>query len=152
MSTRKSDLIDGVLSGIGRTAERSMRMNQGAAARLGVNATDMQVLQLLQSGPRTAGELAKLTGLTTASMTGLIDRLEKAEFVTRVRHATDRRRVLIHLNDGRARADIAPLYGPLLGTWRRALSAYTVEELTLITDFLARVEEGFDQALGSRED
>ncbi|MCC3314342.1 MarR family winged helix-turn-helix transcriptional regulator [Nocardia africana] len=100
---------------------------------------------------RSRGCGDRLTGLTTASMTGLIDRLEKAEFVTRVRHATDRRRVLIHLNDARARADIAPLYGPLLGTWRRALSAYTVEELTLITDFLARVEEGFDQALGPQE-
>ncbi|MFE2996596.1 MarR family winged helix-turn-helix transcriptional regulator [Nocardia sp. NPDC059246] len=152
MSTRKTDLIDAALAGIGRTAERGMRMNQSAAARLGINATDMQVLQLLQSGPRTSSELAKLTGLTTASMTGLVDRLEKAGFVTRVRHAADRRRVLIHLNDARARADIAPLYGPLLGTWRRALSAYTVEELTLITGFLTRVEEGFDKELGPQAD
>ncbi|MEV6097107.1 hypothetical protein [Nocardia sp. NPDC051981] len=60
--------------------------------------------------------------------------------------------VLIHLNDARARADIAPLYGPLLGTWRRALSAYTVEELTLIADFLTRVEEGFDKELGPHAD
>ncbi|MFE3255707.1 MarR family winged helix-turn-helix transcriptional regulator [Nocardia sp. NPDC059091] len=152
MSTRKTDLIDAALAGIGRTAERGMRMNQSAAARLGINATDMQVLQLLQSGPRTSSELAKLTGLTTASMTGLVDRLEKAGFVTRVRHPADRRRVLIHLNDARARADIAPLYGPLLGTWRRALSAYSVEELTLIIGFLTRVEEGFDKELGPQAD
>lgn len=150
MSTKKADLIDAALSGIGRTAERAMRMNQRAAARLGINPTDMQVLQLLQSAPHTSTDLAKLTGLTTASMTGLIDRLEKAHFVTRVRDESDRRRILIHLDDSRARTEIAPLYGPLLGTWRRALSAYTPEELTLITDFLTRIEQGFDQELDSR--
>ncbi|MTE15206.1 hypothetical protein [Nocardia aurantiaca] len=74
-----------------------------------------------------------------------------AGFVTRVRDDSDRRRVLIHLNDARARADIAPVYGPLLGSWRRALSGYTVEELALITDFLTRVEHGFDKELGSLE-
>ncbi|MEC3956821.1 MarR family transcriptional regulator [Nocardia sp. CDC153] len=151
MSTRKVDLINSALAGLGSTAERSMRMNQRAAARLGINASDMQVLQLLQAGPRTSAELAKLTGLTTASMTGLIDRLEKADFVRRVRDDSDRRKVLVHLNDDRARADIAPLYGALLGTWRRALSGYSIEELGLIVDFLTRVEQGFDAELGTRE-
>ncbi|MVU82859.1 MarR family transcriptional regulator [Nocardia sp. ET3-3] len=147
MSTEKAHLIDAVLAGVGRTAELGMRMNQQAASRLGINPTDMQVLQLLQARPRTAGDLARLTGLTTASMTGLIDRLEKATLVRRERDTTDRRRVLIHLDETRARSDIAPIYGPLLGTWRREISTYTTAELTLITDFLTRIEKGFTTEL-----
>ncbi|MEV6276047.1 MarR family transcriptional regulator [Nocardia sp. NPDC051832] len=147
MSTRKGELVDAVLAGFGRTAERALRMNQVAAAELGVNASDMQCLQLLQQGPRPAGELAALTGLTTASMTGMIDRLEKAGFVTRVRDETDRRRVLVHLRLERATADIAPIYHPLLGRWRGALADYSEPELTLIADFLARIERGFDDEL-----
>ncbi|WP_459960025.1 MarR family winged helix-turn-helix transcriptional regulator [Nocardia sp. IFM 10818] len=147
MSTEKGALVDAVLAGIGRTVERGLRMNQTAAARLGINATDMQCLQLLQYGPRTSSELAKLIGMTTASMTALIDRLEKAGFVTRVRDEHDRRRVLVHLALDRARGDIAPIFGPLVGGWRRSLDGYTVQELTVISDFLNRVERGFDAAL-----
>lgn len=149
MATERTRLIDAVLAGIGGTAERGMRMNQAAAARLGVNAIDMQCLQHLQAGPRTSTELARLTGLTTASTTGLIDRLEAAGFVTRVRDAEDRRKVLVHLNIERARADIAPLYGPLIGSWRRALADYSVEELRVINGFLERVSRGFDGELDS---
>ncbi|MFC9994948.1 MarR family winged helix-turn-helix transcriptional regulator [Nocardia sp. NPDC127526] len=148
MSTDKGALVDAVLAGIGRTVERGMRMNQTAAARLGINATDMQCLQLLQYGPRTSSELAKLIGMTTASMTALIDRLEKAGFVTRVRDEHDRRRVLVHIALDRARGDIAPIFGPLIGGWRRSLDGYTVQELAVISDFLNRVERGFDAELG----
>ncbi|MEU8901190.1 MarR family transcriptional regulator [Nocardia sp. NPDC048505] len=147
MSTEKADLITAVLAGIGRTAELSTRMNQTAAGRLGINATDMRVLQILQGSPRTAGELARLTGLTTASMTGLIDRLERAGLLHRVRDTADRRRVLVHLDLERARADIAPIFGPLLGRWRKELSDYSVAELAVIEDFLTRVQRGFDTEL-----
>ncbi|WP_225727760.1 MULTISPECIES: MarR family winged helix-turn-helix transcriptional regulator [unclassified Nocardia] len=147
MSTEKGRLVDAVLAGIGRTVERGLRMNQAAATRLGINATDMQVLQLLQDRPRTAGELARSTRLTTASMTGLIDRLESAGFVRRVRDTADRRRVLVHLDNERALADIAPIYGPLLGGWRRSIAGYTAAELRLIVDFLTTVERGFDAEL-----
>ncbi|GAB2550052.1 MarR family winged helix-turn-helix transcriptional regulator [Nocardia heshunensis] len=147
MSTEKARLIDAVLAGVGRTAELGMRMNQAAAGRLGINASDMQVLQLLQHRPHTAGELARLTGLTTASMTGLVDRLEKSRLVRRERDPGDRRRVLVTLDDARARADIAPIFGPLLGAWRREIGGYTPAELKLLADFLARIEHGFTTEL-----
>ncbi len=54
-------------------------MGQAAADRIGINATDLNCLNLLSfSGQMTAGQLAKATGLTTASITGVIDRLEEA--------------------------------------------------------------------------
>lgn len=43
----------------------------------------------------TAGELGKKTGLSTGSVTALVDRLEKAGYVVREKDPNDRRRVVI---------------------------------------------------------
>jgi DNA-binding MarR family transcriptional regulator len=41
----------------------------------------------------TAGELSKMTGLTTGAVTGLIDRLEKKKLIQRQFDKDDRRKV-----------------------------------------------------------
>ena len=59
-----------------RTGSLMQLMGQAAADRIGINSTDLNCLNILSfSGHMTAGELAKATGLTTASITGVIDRL-----------------------------------------------------------------------------
>lgn len=71
--------------------------NQALADRLGLHPTDLQCLNLLtlEGGPVTTGRIAELTGLTTGSATRLVDRLERAGYVTRERDAGDRRLVLV---------------------------------------------------------
>src|SRR5262249_36746560 len=65
-----------------RTGSLMQLMGQAAADRIGINSTDLNCLNILSfSGHMTAGELAKATGLTTASITGAIDRLEEAGFL-----------------------------------------------------------------------
>ena len=63
-----------------RTGSTLQLLGQVAAERIGVNATDLNCLNLVALGgprePMTAGELARQTGLTTASITGVLDRLE----------------------------------------------------------------------------
>ena len=64
-------------------------LGAAAAERIGINVTDLNCLNILAlSGQLTAGELARATGLTTASITGVLDRLEEAGFVRRERDAT----------------------------------------------------------------
>src|SRR5580700_4359685 len=78
-------------------------LGSASAERIGINPTDLTCLNILAlSGQLTAGELARATGLTTASITGVLDRLEEAGFVRRERDVADRRRVVIHLNVPRA--------------------------------------------------
>src|SRR5487761_1701593 len=78
-------------------------VGQAAAERIGVNSTDLNCLNIVAlNGSMTAGELAKATGLTTASITGVLDRLEEGGFVRRERDPHDRRRVNVNLNEGRA--------------------------------------------------
>ena len=105
-----------------RTGSLMQLMGQAAADRIGINATDLNCLNILSfSGHMTAGELARATGLTTASITGVVDRLEEAGYVTRERDPQDRRRVVVSLALDRAMRDVAACSCPCSGTggrWR----------------------------------
>src|SRR5262245_28053331 len=76
---------------------------RAAAGRLGMNVTDLQVIDILEiMGPSTAGQLAELTGLTTGAITGMIDRLETNGLVRRESDPNDGRRVLVRLSPSEA--------------------------------------------------
>jgi DNA-binding MarR family transcriptional regulator len=112
-----------------------------SAERIGINVTDLNCLNILAlTGSMTAGELARETGLTTASITGVLDRLEEAGFVRRERDPGDRRRVIVRLDAARGLRDVAPVFAPVVEAWRTAAEAYTDEQLTLILDFQHQFE------------
>ena len=68
--------------GFRKTSSLMQLLGQAAADRIGLNATDLNCLNILSfSGEMTAGELARATGLSTASITGVADRLEEAGYV-----------------------------------------------------------------------
>lgn len=70
--------------------------NHAVAQRLGLASSDLQFLSLLGlHGPLAPGRFAELTGLTTGTVTGVIDRLERSGFVRRERDASDRRKVRV---------------------------------------------------------
>jgi DNA-binding MarR family transcriptional regulator len=57
--------------------------------KLGINRTDLRCLNIVDNqGPMTAGRLAELSGLTTAAVTTVLDRLERAGYARRVRNQT----------------------------------------------------------------
>ena len=114
-------------------------LGQLAAERIGVNVTDLNCLNIVAlTGPMTAGDLARATGLTTASITGVIDRLEDGGYVRRERDPGDRRRVIVTLNFGPALAEIGPTFGPLVMAWQQAAAGYSDEDLRLLVGFQQR--------------
>jgi predicted transcriptional regulator len=138
----RADLAMEFVAAIRKTGSLMQLMNQAAADRVGLNATDLNCLNILSfSGQLTAGELAKATGLTTASITGVIDRLEEAGFVERQRDAADRRRVVIHLNFAKAVRTVGPVFAPMLADWRRVAAHYDDDQLRLIVEFYGRMEQ-----------
>src|ERR1700689_4121567 len=125
--------------GFRKTSSLMQLLGQAAADRIGLNATDLNCLNILSfSGEMTAGELARATGLTTASITGVADRLEEAGFVRRERDASDRRRVVIRLVLDRALSDIAPVFLPMIRALEQTAARYTDDELRLIVQFYGR--------------
>ncbi len=129
-------------AGTRRTGSLFQLLGQAAADRIGINATDLNCLNILSfSGETTAGELARATGLTTASITGVADRLEEAGFVRRERDPRDRRRVVIRLVLERALSDVAPVFLPMVRDWQQMADRYTDDELRLIVEFYGRMEQ-----------
>jgi DNA-binding MarR family transcriptional regulator len=132
-----------------RSAGAAMQLLGAAAAdRIGINVTDLNCLNILALGGQlTAGELARKTGLTTASITGVLDRLEEAGFVHRERDTQDRRRVVVRLDMTRGLRDVAPVFAPVVQAWREVAASYTDEQLALILDFQRQLEQIMRDAL-----
>ena len=128
--------------GFRKTSSLMQLLGQAAADRIGLNATDLNCLNILSfSGEMTAGDLAKQTGLSTASISGVADRLVEARFVRRERDPKDRRRVVIRLVLNSALRDVAPVFLPLIQSWQGVVDRYTDDELRLIVDFYDQMEQ-----------
>src|SRR5258708_25547332 len=75
----RAELTAAFAASLRRTGSLMQLMGQAVADRIGINATDLNCLNLLSfSGQMTAGQLARATGLSTASITGVIDRLDES--------------------------------------------------------------------------
>jgi predicted transcriptional regulator len=80
----------------GRFSDSTILMHEAIAKKAGLTGTDHKYLGLLiKHGAMTAGELSKLTGLTTGAITGVIDRLENRHLVKRAFDKADRRKIVI---------------------------------------------------------
>jgi DNA-binding MarR family transcriptional regulator len=149
----RADLEVAFLTAMRQTGALMQLMTQAAADRIGINATDLQCLNILSfRGQMTAGELAKATGLTTASITGVVDRLEEAGYVTRERDPHDRRRVVVKLVLDRAVRDVASVFLPTLRAWREVAARYSDDELRLIVDYYGRIQEVLRENLARLRD
>src|SRR5260221_7736536 len=85
------------ISELGRKfSDATIFLHEAIAQKAGLTGADRKYLGLLmKKGATTAGELSKLTGLTTGAVTGLIDRLEKKKLARRQFDKTDRRKIII---------------------------------------------------------
>ncbi len=78
-------------------------LDKVASEKLGVHCGDLRCLRLLEKGPATPREVGCATGLTSGSVTALLDRLESAGFVERRRSESDRRSIELAMPDDRRR-------------------------------------------------
>lgn len=114
---------------------------QDAVARsVGLNSSDLQAVGLLMDlGPSTAGELAERTGLTAGgAVTAMIDRLERAGYVTRRRDEKDRRRVIVSANERKILADVGATYGRITDRWMEYVGTLTDDQLAFATDLITQ--------------
>lgn len=120
-------------------SSQTIFFHETVSSKLGLNPTDSKCLGLIShmATPVTAGWLAEATGLTTGAITGILDRLEKAGLIQRVRDQADRRKVYIQLHpDGHSR--FGPLYQGLSEAVTELILSYSEAELETIGDFMTR--------------
>ncbi|MBZ4485771.1 MarR family transcriptional regulator [Microbacterium sp. cx-55] len=130
-----------------RAAEVAMRRRTRESMSMGEN--DLLVLRyLLKAKQRSEmvspGELARYLAVSTASMTAIIDRLEKSGHVRRERHATDRRSIYVVPTvdtDDEVRATLGDMHQRMLG----AVIDMSPADTLIVMDCLARLQSAVDQ-------
>src|SRR5690349_10590700 len=137
-SQAKAGLAERLMLALRRSSAAGVLHGQTIARRAGINSTDMECLDLiLMSGPSTAGEIGRRTGLSSGAVTGLIDRLEKLGLVERIADPRDRRKVLVRVRDDKI-GSLASQFAPLERRTHALLDRYSREELKLLLDFTER--------------
>ena len=137
----RPELLTKINEMLRKVSAQSVLISDLVAGLVGLNATDLECLDLLLlAGPTTAGKLAEHTGLTSGATTAVIDRLERGGFVTRRRDANDRRRVLVEIVKSSVDR-IAPLYAPLKERVKQLNRQFDDAELAAVVDYMTRALE-----------
>lgn len=143
----------GRYTGVGSPVTRALRdllrtyddLQRHVADELHLGRNDVAALEHLigrsELGP--AG-LASLLGITTASATVLVDRLEKAGHVERRRHSHDRRRKQLVVTD-QAQDEVFAALKPLFEMHRDIDAGYSAEEQAVIESYLRRVRNRYHE-------
>jgi DNA-binding MarR family transcriptional regulator len=135
---RRRRLVTGIKDSLRELSSQLSVLNHHVGARLELRDVDLGCLELLaRHGPLSPGALARHAGLHPATMTGIVDRLERAGWVARDRDPADRRAVLIRPLRERG-AELYRLYAGMNNAMDQLCAGYSDEELTLLADFLRR--------------
>lgn len=139
-------LANGVKEGLRDVGLQLALLNHQVGSRLKLRDVDLDCINLLsRHGAMSPGALARRAGLHPATMTGVLDRLEKGGWVARDRDPADRRAVVIRALRDRG-AELLGLYQGMNAAMDGICAGYTPEQLEVIGDFLRRTAEAGDTA------
>lgn len=143
--------IDAIMAALARLRYTEQRLSESAQSRMTLNQTDLRAVQFLIVAENTgqtvtAGDLARHLGITTASTTKMLKRLEQAGHIRRQPHPQDRRAVAITLDpDSRRRAietvgrQQARRFGPA--------AALTRSEREVVRRFLTSMADALEEGI-----
>jgi DNA-binding MarR family transcriptional regulator len=137
-ASSRSELLESLERGFREASTTGVMLHQAVADHLGLHLTDHKCMGMLcELGPLSAGDLARLTGLTTGAITGVLNRLERAGYAKRVPNPKDRRNIRVEpRNVAQFARRMEGLLGPLRERMRALSSKYSSRELALILDFM----------------
>ena len=116
-------------------------LNRQVSGRLELKDVDLDCLDLIgRHGPLSPTALARLAGLHPATITGILDRLERAGWIARERDAADRRAVTVRALPDRSR-EVFRLYSGMNAALDAICAGYDEAELAVLADFLRKVTE-----------
>jgi DNA-binding MarR family transcriptional regulator len=137
-SRRRRRLTTAVKQSVRELRSELSLLNYRVCAQLELNEVDLDCLDLItRHSPLSPSSLARRVGLHPATVTGIVDRLERGGWVVRDRDPYDRRAVIL-----RYRADRNPelmrLYAGMNAAMDEICAAYSEADLELLADFLRR--------------
>ena len=120
----------------------------------GLGRTDVRaivaVMDAARAGePLTAGGLGAAVSLSSASVTALVDRLERSGHLQRVRDPADRRRVVLQMTE-RSMAAGAAFFGGLQRDLVAAMEGFSDADLAVVIRFLTAMTEVIERHAAER--
>jgi DNA-binding MarR family transcriptional regulator len=113
-------------------------LDSQVGARLDLRQIDLDCMDLIaRHGPVSPSALARRAGLHPATMTGILDRLERGGWIARERDPSDRRSVLVRTVRDRT-GEVFRLYAGMNAAMDEICARYGDAELEVVADFLRR--------------
>jgi DNA-binding MarR family transcriptional regulator len=113
-------------------------LNHQVSAHVELKDVDLDCLELVsRHGPLSPSALARRAGLHPATMTGILDRLERGGWIDRGRDPADRRAVVERARRDRT-AELFGLYAGMNRAMDQICAGYSGDQLDLLADFLRR--------------
>jgi DNA-binding MarR family transcriptional regulator len=137
-SPRRRHLATTIRQSLRELRNQLSSLNRQVGTRVDLKDVDLDCFDFIaQHGPVSPSILAQRANLHPATVTGILDRLERSGWVARDRTSPDRRAVVIRALHNRT-AELVCLYAGMNAAMNQICAEYGDAELELITDFLRR--------------
>ncbi|MGD1885449.1 MAG: MarR family winged helix-turn-helix transcriptional regulator [Paracoccaceae bacterium] len=123
------------------------RLDTQAAALVNVSRNDLRCLNLLAKAPMKPSQIGKELGLTSGSITSLLDRLEKGNLIRRGRDPDDRRGIIVHPTKHLFET-VGPLYRSTVTKLQETAATYTQSELDDAVRYLSDAANAYEGSKG----
>ena len=122
------------------------RLDTQAASLVNVSRNDLRCLNLLAAAPAKPTHIAIVLGLTSGSVTSLLDRLERANLIRRDRDPEDRRGVVVHPTK-HLFATVGPLYLSTVRNLQERATTYSQTELNDAVRYLGDAASAYEESI-----
>jgi DNA-binding MarR family transcriptional regulator len=140
----RRSLTRAIKQGLRDVGAQLSRLSHGVGGRLDLKASDLECLDAItRYGPLSPTALARHTGQHPATVTGILDRLERGGWIARDRDLADRRGVVVRIEPGRG-AEVLRLYlvdSGMNSALDEILAGYADADLAIVADFLRRTAD-----------
>jgi MarR family transcriptional regulator, organic hydroperoxide resistance regulator len=124
---------------LAKASQAGNRFWAGFVAKFGITPAQAMVLNFLgQEDEVTSCSLGRRTSLDSATLTGILDRLETARLIERRRHPEDRRAIHICLTDT-GRKISGELYNVVIDANKEFLATLTIQEQQTLKSLLGKI-------------
>ena len=133
---RRRQLTRAIKESLRELSTQLSLLNHHVGAHVELKDVDLDCLELInRHGPLNPSALARHAGLHPATMTGILDRLERGGWVARERDPSDRRAVVVRALRDRG-GEVFRLYSGMNASLDQILAGHTDDELDLLASFL----------------
>jgi DNA-binding MarR family transcriptional regulator len=133
--------VNAVKDGLRELRTQLAALNHRVGCEASLRDADLDTFDLVaRHGPISPSALARLAGLHPATMTGVLDRLEAGDWISRTRDPADRRAIAVAANPAKT-GDMLRLFAGMNHAMDAVCAEFDDAQLATIQSFLARAAQ-----------